>query len=117
MRRAVALILLLMVTACGSARRPGAVSQADSDTYDLLLIAQSAIEETRLQIESGQLPDSIRPVHNRAVDAYNLTRDAWLLYRTVAAGPGTTPQELQKAVETLFEHSAALTLSIKELVQ
>ncbi len=96
MKRLIPLYLfLLLIPACQRSLRPGAIDQLDSQTYDTLLVFQSLLDNTKIQIQQGKLPDSTKPIVNDAGKAYNGLRDAWLAYR--AAPSATASQRISEA--------------------
>ena len=75
-------------TACASAHytvRPGALNQTDSAAYDTLLIAEIAIDEARLQYQTGQLPKGAKDALDTLIRSYDVAREAWLTYRGAIA--------------------------------
>jgi hypothetical protein len=83
--------LLLVTPACAgmhyalSPGHPGALNQADSAAYDTLLIAESAIDQARLDFNSGHLPSGAKPALDTLVQSYSIARDSWLTYRGAIA--------------------------------
>src|SRR5437867_5445635 len=92
--------LLLAATSACAARytvHPGALNKTDSAAYDILLVAETAIDQARLAYKSGQLPAGAKPALDVLVRSYNLyygcalsrlrfaTRDSWLTYRDAIA--------------------------------
>jgi len=84
---AVAILLLLLLPACSAHYRihPGALNATDSAAYDALLIAQTTIDQARLQLQAGQLPAEAKTALDVLVRSYNVAREAWLTYRASAA--------------------------------
>ena len=78
-----AVSLLLVTPACAIHYNvhPGALNQVDSAAYDTLLIAESTIDQARLDFQSGQLPAGAKPALDALVSSYNIARDSWLIYR------------------------------------
>ena len=78
-----AIPLLLVTPACAMhyTVHPGALNQVDSAAYDTLLIAESTIDQARLDFKSGQLPAGAKPALDALVESYNIARDSWLAYR------------------------------------
>jgi hypothetical protein len=78
-----AIPLLLVTPACAMhySVHPGAFNQVDSAAYDTLLIAESTIDQARLDFESGQLPAGAKPALDALVRSYNIARASWLTYR------------------------------------
>ena len=60
---------------------PGALNPTDSAAYDTLLIAESTIDQARLDFKSGQLPAGAKPALDALVSSYNIALDSWLTYR------------------------------------
>jgi len=76
--------LSLSTTACAANRyviHPGALNQADSISYDTLLVAETAIDNARTDYQAGRLPESTKAAFNTLVRSYTVARDAWLTYR------------------------------------
>ena len=78
--------LVLVTPACGLhyallPGHPGTLNPADSAAYDTLLIAESTIDQARLDFKSGQLPTGAKPALDALVQSYNIARDSWLTYR------------------------------------
>src|SRR5213593_4128944 len=67
--------LLLAATSACAARytvHPGALNKTDSAAYDILLVAETAIDQARLAYKSGQLPAGAKPALDVLVRSYNL---------------------------------------------
>lgn len=108
-----AFIVLVILAACVAhyAVHPLAVSAADSAAYDVLLVAETAIDQARLDLKAGQLPDNAREPLNTLITAYNLTRDTWLTYR----GAVTTDVPAQNYLDQLNKNVSALASAIRAL--
>ena len=74
---------LLAVSSCVARYtvHPGALDKTDSAAYDVLLIAQSTIDHARILYQAGQLPGPAAEALNRLIEAYNIARESWLIYR------------------------------------
>jgi len=74
---------LLAVSSCGARYtvHPGALDKTDSAAYDVLLIAQSTIDQARILYQAGQLPGAAAEALNKLIEAYNIARESWLIYR------------------------------------
>src|ERR1051325_5552749 len=57
---------------------PGALNAADSRIYDGLTVAQAAIDQARIELNAGRLPEASRQPLNALIAAYNAARTAWL---------------------------------------
>jgi len=104
----VGLAMLLFLTACAMVQlHPGAVNKIDSSAYDVLLISQAVIDQARVEVTAGTLPENLKPGLMRLIDAYNAARTSWLTYRNaVKAGQqNTSAGGLHNALDVL---SAAL---------
>ena len=80
--------LLLSASACAATHytiHPGALNQADSVTYDTLLIAETAIDSARAGYQAGSLADSTKPAFDTLIKSYNVARESWLTYRGALA--------------------------------
>lgn len=112
-------IAILLLQSCAMVPlHPGAVSKLDSQSFDVLLIAQAVIDQGRAELAAGSLPEGLRPGLMRLIDAYNIARSAWLTYRNaVKAGTAVNEQTMKSAMETLsaalnaFQRSRAIPTS------
>ena len=80
--------LLTAATSACAARHtvhPGALNKTDSAAYDILLVAETAIDQARLDYKSGHLPAGAKPAFDALIKSYNITRDSWLAYRSAIA--------------------------------
>src|SRR4051812_6820004 len=107
------MIFVVSVAACAAhyTVHPDAFSVDDSTAYDALLVAQSAIDQARLELQAGQLPDKAKDSLNSVIATYNLTRDAWLTYRGAIA----TNVPSDSYVYQLNKNLADLTTAIRAL--
>src|SRR5207249_8663576 len=64
---------------------PGALNKTDSAAYDILLVAETAIDQARLDYKSGHLPAVAKPAFDALIQSYNIARDSWLAYRSAIA--------------------------------
>jgi hypothetical protein len=78
---AVVLAMALLAAACAVrySVHPGALNKTDSAAYDALLVAESTIDQARLEYQAGQL--TRRDALDALIASYNLAREAWLTYR------------------------------------
>ncbi len=60
---------------------PGALNKTDSGAYDVLLVAESTIDQARILYQAGRLPRPAADALNRLIEAYNIARESWLIYR------------------------------------
>ena len=76
-------ILLLFLVSCTAhySIHPGALNESDSAAYDTLLIAETTIDQARLNDQAGQLPAGAKPALNALIRSYNAARASWLAYR------------------------------------
>ncbi len=105
-----ALLAIVLLAAACAARytvHPGALNKADSAAYDTLLVAETTIDQARLQ--AGRLP------HHDALDvliaSYNVAREAWLTYR--GAISTNTPE--QEYFDRLSKSMADLSNAIRAI--
>jgi hypothetical protein len=84
---AVAIALLLLLAACSAHYRPhpGALSKVDSAAYDALLVAETTIDQARLDYTAGQLPAEAKEALDALIRSYNVARASWLTYRGALA--------------------------------
>ena len=107
--------LLCSASACAAHHNvhPGALNPADSAAYDALLIAETTIDQARLDFQSGQLPEEAEAAALKAFDAlvrsYNVARESWLTYR--GAISSNTPSEIY--LDQLSKNLSDLTTAIK----
>ena len=110
--------LLLVTPACAGMHfalplgHPGALNQIDSAAYDTLLIAESTIDQARLDFQSGQLPPGVKPGALEALDAlvrsYNIARDSWLTYRGAISTNTPADMYLAKLNQNLTDLAGAI---------
>ena len=115
--------LLLAATSACAARytvHPGALNKTDSAAYDMLLVAETAIDQARLAFKSGQLPGGARPALDALVRSYSLyygcalsrlrfaARDSWLTYRDAIAGNGPAAVYLRELNRNLIDLLTAI---------
>jgi len=102
-----AVLAILLFTSCAMPRlHPGAVSKLDSQVYDTLLIAQAVIDQARIELTAGTLPEALKPALMRLIDSYNVARTSWLTYRNaVKAGQTADAAGMNRTIAIL---SAAL---------
>lgn len=110
-----ALVAGLCLSGCSAtaiANHPGAVNAFDSQTYDVLLTAQAAIEAAKPLGTTQPIKDAI----NKAIAAYNVAEAAYTAYHQAAtAGTATASQQtaLQSNVASLKTATAALPVAVK----
>src|SRR5690348_3815391 len=75
------LAIAVLVAACAARYtvHPGALNQVDSAAYDTLLVAESTIDQARIEYQAGRL--ARRDALDALIESYNLAREAWLTYR------------------------------------
>jgi len=101
-----ALLSVLLLASCAMHVHPGSVNRADSAAYDVLLISQAVIDQARVELGAGTLPDTLRPGLQRLVESYNTARTSWLTYRNaVLVGQAVDAGGMNRAITAL---SAAL---------
>jgi hypothetical protein len=81
------LIVALLLLGCAAryAVHPGALNKGDSAAYDALLVAESMIDQARLDFKAGHLPGSAKPALDALIQSYNVARESWLTYRGAIA--------------------------------
>ncbi|OLD57225.1 MAG: hypothetical protein AUI54_03445 [Acidobacteria bacterium 13_1_40CM_2_56_5] len=115
--------LLLAATSACAARytvHPGALNKTDSAAYDILLVAETAIDQARLAYKSRQLPAGVKLALDALVRSYNsyygcalsrlrfATRDSWLTYRDAIAGKGPAAVYLGELNRNLIDLATAI---------
>lgn len=103
MRKYLALICLLSLgIASGCAKKvaihPGAVSNIDSYSYDLLIGEQSALTQASADFKAGNLPSEAKAPLNAAIASYNVALAAWQSYHA----SGGDASKLQAATSALI---------------
>jgi hypothetical protein len=95
----VPLLLILAVLGCQKkiAIHPGAISNLDSYTYDVLLVEQDVLQQAKTQYLTDQLPQAAKEPLNYAINQYNVTQVAWQAYHG-GAGDATKLQEALSAL-------------------
>ncbi len=106
-RRLLAIASLLLLMGCSAKKplHPGAVSNVDSYSYDVLLISQTIIGQARADYLAQNLPASSKDVLNKAIDSYNVAESSWQSYH---AGTSKDSTALEQAIQALSGAVAAL---------
>ena len=108
----VVLVPVMFVTnACAVSRyavHPGALNRTDSVVYDSLLVAETAIDQARVDEQAGRLPIGIKPALNDLINTYNLAREAWLTYRNAIST--NTPSDIyfQRLTQNVLDLNNAI---------
>lgn len=104
-------VVLLVTLGCHKqvAVHPGAVSNLDSYTYDVLLVEQDAISTAKTAYLAGNLPPAAKDPLNYAIAQYNTTQAAWQAYHS-GGGDAT---KLQQALTSLVAAVGELQKIIK----
>jgi hypothetical protein len=105
--------LMFCTTGCAAQYRvhPGALNQTDSAAYDTLLIAETVIDQARLDYQNQKLPPRAKDALNTLIQSYTVARESWLTYRGVLATnipPGEYIRELSKNLSDLTNAIRAL---------
>ena len=77
---------------------PGAVSNLDSYSYDVLLVESAVLELASTDLKAGKLPETAKSFLNTAIKQFNVTQAAWHAYHDQHAGNDTV---LQDAINAL----------------
>lgn len=115
----IVLCLSLALMSCHPAFHPGAPTQAASDIFGALRIADGVINEARKDFLDGSLPISGRPVFNALNDSYRAAAAALDLYSTAAQtvpNPPNTAQLLAtvtRDINTMNTNMAAVQSLLK----
>jgi hypothetical protein len=112
-------ILLLLIpivfstTACAVhyTVHPGALNTGDSAAYDALRIAESVIDQARVENQTRPLPTDVKDALNVLVQSYNVARVSWLTYRGAIAANLPSDAYFAQLTENLLD----LTNAIREL--
>jgi len=102
--------LLVASTACAARYtvHPGALNTVDSAAYDTLLIAETAIDQSRMAYQSGQLPSDAKDSLDTLVGSYNAARDSWLTYRGAIATNAPSGQYMEQLNKNLSDLTSAI---------
>lgn len=113
------LLVALLLSACAAhyTVHPGALNPTDSAAYDTLLIAESAIDQARVENQAQPLPAETKDALNMLVRSYNVARDSWLTYRGAIATNTPTDQYLQQLNKNLGDLTNAIRALAKKEVQ
>lgn len=105
MKKLCALLSLVVMLGCQKTVtvHPGAISNFDSYSYDILLVEQDAINTARAQFVSGQLPAAARESLNVAIDQYNAAENVWQTYHSTGQGQSALQQALTALVSAVGE--------------
>ena len=92
---------------------PGALNKTDSAAYDILLVAETAIDQARLDYKSGHLPAGAKPAFDALINSYNIARESWLAYRSAIAPNAPAAVYFSELNQNLTD----LAVRIRELEQ
>lgn len=113
MRLLSVILVCFMLAGCsGYHVHANAPSKQASMAYDTLLIADSVIKDTKLNLDAGRLPDAVIPALNTLVEAYNAGRASLGIYGDVLAA-GTDPQTALTNLMTNITKIKSLISSLK----
>jgi len=87
-------VLLLLLAGCATktnttTKPPSHANQLnafDGQTYDTLLVAQSAIESAQEQLKAGKLPEKYKPLIVKAALSYNTAQALYKTWRSIYTG-------------------------------
>lgn len=122
MRRGIAVVVMLVAmstVACNKAYvvHPGAANTFDSQTYDILVTAHAAIEQTKTEIANKSFTGAtLRNVTiglNALIDAYNPADTAYKAYH--AAATANPPTATQSQVNDLNAKTQSLPALVSNL--
>ena len=101
--------LMFSIPGCAAYQlHPGAVNSTDSASYDVLLIAETSIDQARLDYKAGLLPDSAKAALDALIKAYNVARDSWLTYRGAVATNVPAQTYFNQLTQNLSDLSTAI---------
>ena len=102
MKKIVAILALLLVTgACHKkvvSVHPGAISDYDSYSYDILTVEQSALNEAKAQYLAGNLPAGAKDPLNTAIAQYGTALAMWQGYHASGGDSSALAQAIQALV-------------------
>jgi hypothetical protein len=87
---------------------PGALNTTDSAAYDALLIAETTIDQARLQFQAGKLPTEAKTALDALVLSYNTARTAWLAYRGALAANVSSQADFDQVTNNVAELTDAI---------
>jgi hypothetical protein len=107
---------LALASIAGCAKNPihpGAANQFDSNAYDVVLLYHDSIDSTKADLTAGTLPDAVKPVFNKFIDAYNVLDAAYKAYHAAAIGGTATADQLN----ALTQAEATAAASFADLIK
>jgi len=107
--------LLFSASACAAhySLHPGALNKTDSAAYDAVLIAETTIDQARLDDKAGRLPADAKDALDALIRSYNVARASWLTYRGALA----TNVASQIYFDQLTNNLSDLTNAIREFAE
>jgi hypothetical protein len=102
--------LLFLVSACAAhyVIHPGALNNTDSAAYDALLIAETTIDQARIELQAGNLPAEAKVALQELVRVYNVARETWLTYRGALATNVTSSVYFDRLTQNLSDLTNAI---------
>lgn len=92
---------------------PGAANQFDSQSYDVVLLYDTAIKTAKADVAAGTFPDSGKPILNDFIDAYNVLDGAYKVYHAAALGGTSTAAQLQAVTDAQAKAAASFANLVK----
>jgi hypothetical protein len=103
-------LLLVSATSCSAhyTIHPGALNATDSTAYDALLIAQTTIDQARLDLQAGRLPAEAKTALDALIRSYNVARTSWLTYRSAISTNVSSPVNFDQLTKNLSDLTDAI---------
>ena len=111
---ALGLLIPLSFSASACAARytihPGALNRTDSAAYDALLIAETTIDQARLDFKAGRLPLESKDALDALIRSYNVARASWLAYRDALATNASSEIDFDQLAKSLSDLTRAIRM-------
>jgi hypothetical protein len=103
-------LLLFSATSCAAhyTIHPGALDATDSAAYDALLIAETTIDQARLDLKAGLFPADAKTALDALIRSYNVARASWLTYRDALATNAPSPVYFDQLTNNLADLTDAI---------
>ena len=117
--RVIVLVLAVSLLSGCSVMHPGAANKFDSQSYDVLYVAHSAIETTKAQLAAQppvyqpNVAAVVKTTLNHLIDVYNIADTAYQLYHTAAIA-GTATAAMQADVQTKLNNVSSAVTSLAQ---
>jgi hypothetical protein len=86
------------------------LNKTDSAAYDALLIAETTIDQARLDFKAGRLPAESKQALDALIRSYNVARVSWLTYGNALATNASSEIDFDQLAKSLSDLTRAIRM-------